>query len=119
MIRAVGVDLIEVGRIRSLIARQPRFLARCFTPAEQAELAGRADPAPGFAARFAAKEAFQKVWPESISWLDVWVAKNGRAPVLGFAPHLAEAMAAQHLVAHVSLSHAKTHAVATVVLQQR
>lgn len=119
MIRAIGVDLIEIGRIRSLITRQPRFLTRCFTAAEQAELAGRADSAPGFAARFAAKEAFQKVWPESFSWLDVWVEKNGRVPVLGFAPHIANTMAQQQLVAHLSLSHAKTHAIATVVLEQR
>lgn len=119
MIRAVGVDLIEIHRIRAVISRQPRFIERCFTELERAELAGRADSAPGFAARFAAKEAFQKVWPESFSWLDVWVEKRGRVPVLAFAPHIASKMAAEHLVAHLSLSHAKTHAIATVVLEQR
>lgn len=119
MIIATGIDLIEIDRIRGLIAREPRFIERCFTAEEQAELARRQDPAPGYAARFAAKEAFQKAWPESFSWTDVWVAKNGRAPILAFAPHIQRVMDERGYVAHLSLSHAKTHAIATVILEER
>lgn len=119
MIIATGIDLIEIDRIRGLIVREPRFIERCFTAEEQAELAGRQDPAPGYAARFAAKEAFQKAWPESFSWTDVWVTKNGRVPVLAFAPHIAEVMQERGYVAHVSLSHSQTHAIATVILEDR
>ena len=66
MIVAVGLDLIEIRRIRRDAERHPeRFIARCFHPEELAELAGRADVYPGLAVRFAAKEAFAKVWPTS------------------------------------------------------
>ncbi len=120
MIVAVGLDLIEIARVRRVAQRHPvRFLERCFHPAELVELEGRADVYPGLAARFAAKEAFAKVWPSSLGWRDVWVDKEGPRPVLRASPALAEAMDEQALVAHVSLSHAVDHAAAVVVLERR
>ena len=119
MIVAVGLDLIEIGRIRRAAERHPvRFLQRCFHPEELAELDGRKDVYPGLAARFAAKEAFAKVWPSSLSWRDVWVVKEGERPFLAMSPDLADAMADEGLVAHVSLSHAVDHAAAVVVLER-
>ena len=51
----IGVDLIEVGRIESAIARWgERFLRRVYTPGEINYCAGRAQ---SLAARWAAKEA--------------------------------------------------------------
>ncbi len=120
MIVAVGLDLVEIARIRRAAANHPdRFLARCFHPEELAELAGRRDAYPGLAARFAAKEAFAKVWPASLGWRDVWVVKEGRRPVLRTSPRLAAAMEHEGLLAHVSLSHAVDHAAAVVVLERR
>ncbi len=119
MIVAVGLDLIEIARVRQAAQRHPvRFLKRCFHPDEPAELDGRKDVYPGLAARFAAKEAFAKVWPSSLSWRDVWVMKEGERPVLRTSQDLASAMAAEGLVAHVSLSHAVDHAAAVVVLER-
>lgn len=120
MIVAVGLDLIEIRRIRRAAERHPeRFIARCFHPEELAELAGRADVYPGLAVRFAAKEAFAKVWPGSLGWRDVWVVKEGMRPVLRASPRLAAAMEREGLVAHLSLSHAVDHAAAVVVLERR
>ena len=120
MIVAVGLDLIEIRRIRRAAERHPeRFIARCFHPEELAELAGRTDVYPGLAVRFAAKEAFAKVWPSSLGWRDVWVVKDGPRPVLRASPGLARAMEDEGLVAHVSLSHADDHAAAVVVLERR
>ncbi len=119
MIVAVGLDLIEIARVRRAAQRHPvRFLKRCFHPEELAELEGRKDVYPGLAARFAAKEAFAKVWPSSLSWRDVWVVKEGERPVLHASKELSAAMAAEGLVAHVSLSHAVDHAAAVVVLER-
>lgn len=63
----VGVDLVEIGRIRSMGERhQGRFLEKVFTAAERESLSGRADPWPGYAARFAAKEAVSKAFGTGI-----------------------------------------------------
>jgi holo-[acyl-carrier protein] synthase len=55
----VGVDLIEIDRVRRALER-PRFRERCFTDAERAYCDSRADPAESYAARFAGKEAVGK-----------------------------------------------------------
>jgi holo-[acyl-carrier protein] synthase len=54
---SVGVDVVDIDRMRTIIGRQPRFAERVFTPAERAYCETAADPAERFAARFAAKEA--------------------------------------------------------------
>lgn len=119
MIVAVGLDLVELERIRAALTRHPeRFMKRVFHPEELAPLQGRLDKVPGLAARFAAKEAFQKCWPESFGWKDVWVVKEGPKPLLRFAPELESAMSGAGLVAHLSLTHARDQAAAVVVLEQ-
>ncbi len=120
MIRAVGLDLVELSRVRGVLARHPeRFLTRHFTPDEVRYCRTQRDPVPSLAARFAAKEAFQKCWPQAHGWRDVWVVRDGAAPRLAFARGLAQAMHEQGLQAHLSLSHSRDHAGAVVVLEER
>ncbi len=120
MIQAVGLDLVELHRLRGVLERHPsRFLTRHFTPEEVAYCRAQRDPIPSLAARFAAKEAFQKCWPEPHGWRDVWVVRNDDAPHLAWSRSLAQAMAQQNLVAHLSLSHSRDHAAAVVVLERR
>jgi holo-[acyl-carrier protein] synthase len=57
---AVGVDLIEIERIRRALERYPRFRERCFTEAERAYCDARPNPAQSYAGRFAGKEAVGK-----------------------------------------------------------
>lgn len=56
----VGVDLIEIERIRRALERYPGFRSRCFTEAEQAYCDSRPNPPQHYAGRFAAKEAVGK-----------------------------------------------------------
>ena len=56
----VGVDLIEIARIRRALERHPGFRERCFTAAEQAYCDSRPNPAESYAGRFAGKEAVGK-----------------------------------------------------------
>jgi holo-[acyl-carrier protein] synthase len=56
----VGIDLIEIARIRRALDRYPGFRDRCFTAAEQAYCDSRANPAESYAGRFAGKEAVGK-----------------------------------------------------------
>ena len=126
MIVSIGIDIIEVARIREVLARTPRFTERVFTMAERAYCDSRGVvAAQHYAARFAAKEAVLKAlktgWSGGISWQDVEIAshENG-APYLifhGLVQGLFEKSGAT--AAHVSLSHTSEHAIAEVVLERR
>ena len=56
----VGVDLIEIERVRRALDRYPGFRARCFTQAECEYCDSRPNPPQHYAARFAGKEAVGK-----------------------------------------------------------
>ena len=94
MIVALGTDIVALGRIRKILASssRDRFLERTFTPAELTYCLLKPDPAPSLAARFAAKEAFQKCWPETHGWTDVWIELEGVKPKLKFSPNLGPIM---------------------------
>lgn len=87
-VRGIGIDLVPIARMREVMARwQERFLARVFTSAEIAYCRSRRDPAPHFAARFAAKEAGLKALGTGlrlgVSWRELEVARErGGPPVL-------------------------------------
>ena len=55
----VGVDIIEIERVRRALGRAG-FRERCFTEAERVYCDSRAHPAQSYAARFAGKEAVGK-----------------------------------------------------------
>ena len=125
MIISIGVDIIEVRRVRETIERTPRFAERVFTDAERAYCESRGAVADQhYAARFAAKEAALKAlqtgWSGGISWQDVEVAtKDSGAPLIlfhGRARELYEASGAT--AAHISIAHTTEHAVAEVILEK-
>lgn len=117
MIVAIGSDLVAVQRIRRVYHRHPRrFLERHFTPEERAYALAAADPAPRLAVRWAAKEAFAKVWDAPLGWRDVAVGHEGARPVLRFSPSLERELAARGLHALVTLSHERDYALAFVAL---
>ena len=128
MIVGIGIDLVEVQRVRDLLARKGgRAISRLFTGAEAAYAAAAADPAPRFAARVAAKEAAYKALAgnelaRGIGWreLEVVAGGEGRAPTLRFHG-AAERRAAELEVAHVwlSITHERLTAAAVVVLERR
>jgi len=71
----VGVDLIEIERIRRALERYPGFRERCFTEAERAYCDSRKNPAQHYAGRFAGKEAGGKALgfgvARAFAWRDV------------------------------------------------
>ncbi len=119
MIVAIGIDLIELHRIQKILdsGTRVRFLERTFTPSELEYCLAKKNPVPSLAARFAAKEAFQKTWFESHGWQDVWVEFLGVKPIIKVAPDLEKIIFEKHWKAHLSLSHTLENAVASVVLE--
>src|SRR5688572_2259986 len=126
MIVSIGIDIIEVKRIREVLLRTPRFGERVFTAAERAYCDSRGVvSAQHYAARFAAKEAALKAlqtgWSGGIGWQDIEIsAKESGAPVITFhgrARELYEASGAT--TAHLSIAHTTEHAMAEVILEKR
>ena len=125
MIVSIGIDIIEVARIREVLLRTPRFTERVFTRAERAYCDSRGVvAAQHYAARFAAKEAALKAlqtgWRGGISWQDVEVsAKDSGAPFLiltGEVQAIFERFGAS--AHHLSISHTSEHAIAQVILER-
>jgi holo-[acyl-carrier protein] synthase len=56
----VGLDVVDIERFREVLTRRPAMHQRLFTDGERALAAGRTDPVPALAVRFAAKEAVMK-----------------------------------------------------------
>jgi len=118
MLPSLGIDIIEVDRIRQALRRRPGLASRLFTEPERAYCDRRGDPAPHYAARFAAKEATAKAVGRWLRWHDVEVLseRSGR-PVLvlsGEAAALAQVARGARLL--LSLSHSRDYAVACVLL---
>jgi holo-[acyl-carrier protein] synthase len=125
VIVSIGIDIIEVARIREVLLRTPRFLERVYTERERAYCDSRgAVSAQHYAARFAAKEAALKAlqtgWRGGISWQDVEIsARESGAPFLIFTGQVLEVFekfgATQ---THLSMSHTTQHAIAQVILER-
>ena len=125
MIVSIGIDIIEVRRVRETIERTPRFSERVFTDNERAYCESRGAVAcEHYAARFAAKEAALKAlqtgWSGGLGWQDVEVTlKESGAPAIAFhgrARELFEQLGAT--AAHLSIAHTSEHAIAQVVLEK-
>ncbi len=74
----VGLDLIEIARIRRTLERYPGFRDRCFTESERAYCESRPNPAESYAGRFAGKEAVGKALgfgvARAFAWKDIEIA---------------------------------------------
>lgn len=123
MIVGLGIDVVEIGRIASLMRRYGRrFLSRILTPDEIEVCLSRSDPAPHVAGRFAAKEAALKALAtgmfSGISFKEVIVLAGAEGPRLilsGRALERAKSLTA--ISSRLSISHDGGLAVAVVVLE--
>lgn len=125
MILSIGIDIIEVYRIRETLARTPRFAERVFTAKEREYCNGKgAAAAQSYAARFAAKEAFLKAlktgWRGKLTWQDIEIINDSQGvpslTLYGEAKILFEKSGANKI--HLSISHTTEHAVAEVILEK-
>ena len=119
----LGCDLIEVERIRGVLAKHgDRFLKRVFTEEEQAYCNGLKYSHKHYAARWAAKEAVSKCFTtgigEHLHWTSVSVYHGSRKEPLVRLDARATALLAEVGATHVwlTLSHTDTHAMAVAAL---
>ena len=123
MIRGIGLDVVEIARVRRVWLRfGPRFAEKILTAAELSRLPA-ADPVPFLAASFAAKEAAAKALGTGLArgvWFDtleVASDENGRPRIEFSGEALAALTRLGATSAHLSLSHSRITAAAVVVLE--
>ncbi len=116
---SIGIDVVEIDRIRRITSSRPGFVRRVYTDDEARYAQFARDPGERFAARFAAKEATMKalgVGLGGVDFRDMAVAKAASgAPslvVVGRALERAEILGIGQWL--ISLSHSDTVAIAVV-----
>ncbi len=116
--------MVEIDRIDGLLARHgDHFLTRCFTPAERTYCAARHTPAMHFAARFCVKEALVKAlgtgFRGTMAWTDISVESDPLGkPRVRLSGATADIAAARGITYwHISISHTRQHAIASVIAE--
>ncbi|WP_430788644.1 holo-ACP synthase [Virgibacillus flavescens] len=118
MIKGIGIDIIEIDRIRKSIEKNSRLVNRVLTPEEQIvyqDLKSQSRQIEFLAGRFAAKEAFGKAAGTGIgklSFQDIHVAANEN----GAPSIVVEGYHTRHIF--ISISHSKDYAVAQVIIEE-
>lgn len=119
----LGVDMIEVARIKKAVDRRPGFLERIYGVGE-IKLSGRGKIRyEELAGRFAVKEALLKAiktgWRRGATFKDIAVLNEpSGAPFVkldGRTREIADGLGVKKI--HVSISHTKELAVAVVILE--
>ena len=117
----VGVDLIEIERVRRALARHPEgFRDRCFTEAERAYCDAKPNPAQHYAGRFAAKEAIGKALGSGVyfTWKEIEIRGRPKPGVhlSGRTGRFADRMGAGKI--ELSMTHSRELAAAVAVVLQ-
>jgi len=117
----VGIDLIEIARVRRTLERYPSFRERCFTAAERAYCDSRPNPPQHYAARFAGKEATGKALgfgvARAFAWREVEIVgrPKPRVKLSGRLQAWAERVGAGAI--DLSMSHSRELATAVAVAE--
>lgn len=122
MISGVGVDIIEIERVRNVYKRFGiRFLKRVFTEREREYCLQHKDPSPHLAVRFAAKEAVAKAlgigFQKGITFLDIEITKTQEGkPEVHLSKNATVLFPKGKLL--ISLSHCREYAVAMATTKE-
>ena len=124
MLKGIGIDIIEIDRVKEAVEKYGEsFLKKVYTEKEISYCRKRKSyRIPELAVRFAAKEAYSKAIGTGIAgfgrnnhgikWTEIEVANDSHGkPLLSFKGKIMEK-------AHVSLSHSRDFAVASVYVEE-
>jgi holo-[acyl-carrier protein] synthase len=114
----IGVDLIEIERVRRALERYPGFRERCFTEAEREYCDSRPNPPQHYAARFAGKEAVGKALGSGVyfTWREIEIRGRPKPGVhlSGRTAQFAEKIGAGRI--ELSMTHSRELAAAVAVV---
>lgn len=121
MVRGIGIDIIEIARIRQSIERLgDHFTDKVFTSQELTYCFAKHNSFQHLAARFAAKEAVGKAlstgWSGEFRWKDVEVMNDPSGqPRITLYGKLRDRLSTSSI--YLSISHSDSHVVAMVVIE--
>lgn len=118
MIQGIGIDAVELPRMKKIIEEKPRFITRVLTKNEKSLF----DALPAkrkvefLAGRFACKEAFSKAWGTGIGnvtfqEIEILVNEKG-APIITKSPFTEGTV-------FVSITHTDAFAFAQIILEKK
>ena len=115
MIKGIGLDIVEIQRIRKISTSQPKFAERILTEVERkiyCKLSGDRQ-LEYLAGRFAAKEAFSKALGtgigKEVGFQDIEIVNDSRGKPVISKP-LSQGV-------HLSITHTKDYAVAQIIIE--
>ena len=118
MIIGIGLDLIELTRVKRSMAKNIKIIERILTEKEREifhSFTSESRKIEFLAGRFAAKEAFVKAVgtgiSSSYSWHDIEIKNKESGQPYLFVPNYEEK-------AHLSISHSTQYAVASVIIER-
>lgn len=120
MITGLGVDIVEIDRMREVLERRPKIRERIFSEEERRYCDGRSRPEIHYALRFAAKEAVLKALGTGFAGMRFTDVEVVREPSGRPVPRLSGRAAARAeelgvIEMHLSLSFTHSTAVASAV----
>ncbi len=123
MVKGIGVDIVDIARIKKMVDRGDRFIETVFSQLEISYCRSKHSAEIHFAARFAAKEAFFKAlgtgWRYGMRWDEISVTNDllGKPEITltGKTQEFFKNVQLHHI--YLSISHTKTNAVAFVVVE--
>lgn len=121
MIKGVGIDLVEIKRIKRAIDDNNKFLKKVFTMEEIAKGEKKKNRYQFYGAHFATKEAVMKAlgtgWRKGVRWIDIQIIHNndGKPEVrlVGKTKEIAKRLGIDEVL--ISMSHTKEYAVAQAI----
>lgn len=122
----LGVDIVEIARMRRILERTPSFREKVFSEEERSYCESTANPEVHYATRFAAKEAVLKAlgtgFSRGIANHDVEVRRNakGRPFVVlhGRAKEVADEQSVRELPLSLSYTHTDAVACALAITEE-
>lgn len=124
MIIGTGIDIIEIARIKKAIERTNGFLERNFSEEERNFFGAKGYKVESIAGSFSAKEAFSKALGtgfRGFSLIDIEILRNNLGkPYIKYNKKvlkILEEKKYENLKVHLSISHNRENAIASVILE--
>jgi len=120
----IGIDIVEIERIKAAISKNPRFMERIFTARERDYFESKKFSPATMAGNFAAKEAVVKALGtgiRDISFVEIEILRDELGkPIATMGGRLGAICRAKGIRdVQISISHSKHYAVANAIATNR